>query len=76
MTLIELIVGILLVCITLTLVLPFIDKVRSKAQRQGSANNMRRVGEAMHVYHDVYRSFPSQPKSPGQSKGNVTKAID
>jgi prepilin-type N-terminal cleavage/methylation domain-containing protein len=61
-TLIELIVGILLVCITLTLVLPFIDRVRGKAQSQGAVNNMRKVGQAMHNYHDVYRSFPSPPK--------------
>jgi prepilin-type N-terminal cleavage/methylation domain-containing protein len=62
-TLIELIVGILLVAVALTLILPFIVKIRAQAAVHGNVNKMRRIGEGVHVYHDVYRSFPSQPKS-------------
>jgi type II secretory pathway pseudopilin PulG len=62
-TLIELIVGVLLLGVALTLILPFIVKLRTQAGVHGNINNMRRIGEGVHVYHDVYRSFPSQPKS-------------
>ena len=61
-TLIELIVGILLVGIALTLILPFIVKVRAQASGQTTVNNLRRMGEGVRVYHDIYQSFPSQPK--------------
>lgn len=61
-TLIELIVGILLVGIALTLILPFIVKVRTQASGQANVNKLRRMGEGIRVYHDIYQSFPSQPK--------------
>jgi prepilin-type N-terminal cleavage/methylation domain-containing protein len=61
-TLIELIVGILLAGVAFTLILMFIDKVRVKANFQTKGNRLRRIGEAVHIYHDVYQSFPSQPK--------------
>jgi prepilin-type N-terminal cleavage/methylation domain-containing protein len=61
-TLIELIVGILLLAVTLTLTLLFIDKIRAQVGRQKVQNNLRRIGEGVRVYHDVYQSLPSQPK--------------
>lgn len=61
-TLVELIVGILLVGIALTLILPYIVKVRTQASGQAGVNNLRRMGEGVRVYHDIYQSFPSQPK--------------
>src|SRR5258708_11747544 len=61
-TLIELIVGILLVGVALTLVLPLIVSARTQARTHAGVNNMRKLGQAMHSYHDVYRSFPSPPK--------------
>ncbi len=64
-TLIELIVGILLVGIALTLALPLIVRIRAQAGVNAGANNMRKIGVAVGNYHDVFRSFPSQ------SKGNV-----
>lgn len=68
-TLIELIVGILLVGIALTLILPYIDKARGQASSRANVNNLRRMGEGVRVYHDIYQSFPSQPKGKqGQEK--------
>ena len=61
-TLIEILVGILLVGVALTLVLPLIVKVRAQASVHAGINHMRKVGQAMHNYHDVYRSFPSPSK--------------
>ena len=61
-TLIELLVVILLVGVALTLVMPLIVEVRAQARSQAVKNNMRTVGQAMHSYHDVFKSFPSQPK--------------
>ena len=61
-TLIELLVGILLAGVALTLVLPYISKLRGQAQVHGGVNNMRTIGQGMRNYHDVFRSFPVQPK--------------
>lgn len=67
-TLVELIVGILLLTVTLTLTLLFIDKIRGQVGRQKVQNNLRRVGEGVRVYHDVYQSFPSQPRDKDKNK--------
>jgi type II secretory pathway pseudopilin PulG len=61
-SLVEIIVGILLVVVALTLALPMIVEARAHARSQAVNNNMRKVGVALHNYHDVYRSFPAQPK--------------
>jgi len=62
-TLVELIVGILVSVVVLTLILLFIDKLRGHAYRGMNQNNMRRMGEGIRVYHDIYQSFPVQPKN-------------
>ena len=64
-TLIELLVGILLVGVALTLILPLIIEAREQARLHAVKNNMRSLGHAMHNYHDVFRSFPSSPKGKG-----------
>jgi len=61
-TLIELLVGVLLVGVALTLALPMIVEARARARSQAVQNNMRKVGQALHNYHDVFKTFPSQPK--------------
>ena len=71
-TLIELIVGILLVGVALTLILPLIVEARAQARVQAVKNNMRKVGLAMHNYHDVYRSFPSPPKRKTNCPARIT----
>lgn len=67
-TLIELIVGVLLLAVVLTLLLPFIDRVRGRARSGAAVNNIRRMGEGIRVYHDVYQSFPMQPKDKTKDK--------
>ncbi len=61
-TLMELIVGILVLVVVLTLLLPYIDKIRGQARDRSAVNNLRRNGEGIRVYHDVHQSFPTQPK--------------
>jgi type II secretory pathway pseudopilin PulG len=62
-TLIEVIVGVLLIIVALTLILPMIVEARGQARVHAVKNNLRNVGVALHNYHDVYRTFPTQPKS-------------
>ncbi|MCI0641489.1 MAG: DUF1559 domain-containing protein [Gemmataceae bacterium] len=37
---------------------PAIAKVQNAAKRQTSANNLKQIGLAMHIFHDNHRSFP------------------
>ena len=75
-TLIEILVGILLVLVALTLILPFVLKLRTQAKVHGGVNRMRRIGEALHTYHDVYRSFPSQTKGKDNSAAPERKSSE
>jgi hypothetical protein len=43
-----------------TAIMPMLAKMREAASRTESTNNLKQLALAMHNYHSVYKSFPSQ----------------
>lgn len=58
-TLVELLVVIGVTSLSLSALIPAIQKIRSAADKLSCANNLRQIGVALHHYHNDYERFPS-----------------
>jgi prepilin-type N-terminal cleavage/methylation domain-containing protein/prepilin-type processing-associated H-X9-DG protein len=57
-TLLELLVGIVIVALLLALLLPAVQASRNTARRTICKNQLRQLAQGLHSYHDVHRCFP------------------
>ncbi|QJW98218.1 DUF1559 family PulG-like putative transporter [Frigoriglobus tundricola] len=58
-SMIEVLVALAIVALTVSLLLPGVQKVRESAACLRCANNLKQLGLALHTHHDQYARFPS-----------------
>jgi len=57
-TLIELLVVIAIIAVLIALLLPAVQAAREAARRAQCINNLKQIGLAVHMYHDVFKVVP------------------
>ena len=59
----EIVVIVIVVIALMAILLPMIAAARRSATMEASKDRLRRIGNLVHVYHDVHESFPSGAES-------------